>query len=129
MAKMPRVKLKPFHTPADLPDRTSGRRPVQFGPVQIGKDTLMPLGMVGGLLLAVVGCYTWLDSRFDGLNQNNNSRFIEIAAALRGVEDRLRDLELKQHRRWDSLDMKEWMVELKRLNPDLQVPPVPATDG
>ena len=49
-------------------------------PVQIGKDTLIPLGMVAGLLLAVVGCYSWARSaRFlDGINQNNNSRFSEI---------------------------------------------------
>ncbi len=141
MAKIPRVKLKPFRSPADmsadnpvdsparLPDGASGRRAAPVRPVQIGKDTLIPLGMVAGLLLGVVGCYTWLDSRFDGINQNNNSRFSEIATGLRNLESRLRDLELKQHRRWDSLDMKDWMLELKRLNPELQVPPVLPTDG
>ncbi len=84
----------------------------------------MPLGMVAGLLLAVVGCYGWLDSRFDGLNQNSNRRFGEIATALRGVEDRLRDLEIAQRHHWDSLDMKDWVLEFKRLNPDLSIPPL-----
>jgi hypothetical protein len=97
-------------------------------PVQLGKDTLMPLGMVGGLLLGLIGCYSWLDSRFDGLAQNSNNRFSEIARALHTLEERLRDLELKQHHRWDSLDMKEWTLDFKRLNPDLHVPPVAATD-
>ncbi len=126
MAKLPRVKLKPFDSPAEPNPR---RHPVHLGPVRIGKDTLMPLGMVAGLLLAVVGCYSWLDARFDGLNQNNNRRFGEVTTALRGVEDRLRDLELNQRHPWDSLDMKAWMLELKRLNPDLAVPPVSATEG
>ncbi len=119
---MPRAKLKPFDTSTELPPKTAARRPVQ-----IGKDTLVPLGMVAGLLLGVIGCYTWLDSRFDALVQNSNSRFTEIATGLRSLDNRLRDLELRQHHRWNSLDMKDWMLELKRLNPDLQVPPVPAT--
>jgi hypothetical protein len=127
---MPRAKLKSFDSATELPRSTPTRRPAQFGPMQIGKDTLMPLGMVVGLLLGVIGCCTWLDSRFDALTQNSNSRFTEIATGLRSLDNRLRDLELKQHHRWDSLDMKDWMLELKRLNPDLQVPPVPPTgDG
>jgi hypothetical protein len=121
MAKLPRVKS--FDTTPEPADSTARRRPVQ-----IGKDTLVPLGMVAGLLLGVVGCYSWLDARFDALNQNCNSRFGEIASGLRSLENRLRDLELKQRRRWDSLDMKDWMLELKRLNPDLQVPPVPVSE-
>ena len=120
MAKVSRVKLKSFAGPSDVPRRR---------PVQIGKDTLMPLGMVAGLLIAVVGCYGWLDSRFDGLNQNNNRRFGEIATALRGVEDRLRDLEIAQRHHWDSLDMKDWVLELKRLNPDLCIPPLASADS
>ena len=67
----------------------------------------------------------WLDARFDGLAENSNGRFTEIATALHGMEDRLRLLEIQQHHRWDSLDMKEWMLELKRLNPTLRVPSVP----
>ena len=77
-------------------------------------------------LLGVIGCYTWLDSRFDALTQNSNNRFSEISAGLRGLDNRLRDLELKQHYHWDSLDMKDWALDLKRLNPGLDVPPVPA---
>jgi hypothetical protein len=124
MPKPTNPNVKPFDAPIDLADRGVGRRPVQ-----IGKDTLMPLGMVGGLMLGIVGCYTWLDARFDGLAQNSNSRFAEIATGLHHLEDRLRDLELKQHHHWDSLDMKDWMLELKRLNPELHVPPVPTTEG
>src|ERR1700677_3142229 len=82
-------------------------------PVQIGRDTLMPVGMVLGILLGVIGFYSWLDARFDGLAENNNGRFTEIATALHSMDDRLRELEVKQHHRWDSLDMKEWMLELK----------------
>ncbi|HEY1785728.1 MAG TPA: hypothetical protein VGG30_09280, partial [Pirellulales bacterium] len=78
-----------------------------------------------GILLGVIGFYSWLDARFDSLAENNNGRFTEIATALHSMDDRLRELELKQHHRWDSLDMKEWMLELKRLNPDLHVPSVP----
>jgi hypothetical protein len=98
-------------------------------PVQIGRDTLMPVGMVLGILLGVIGFYSWLDARFDGLAENNNGRFTEIATALHSMDDRLRELEVKQHHRWDSLDMKEWMLELKRLNPELHVPSVPMGDG
>lgn len=98
-------------------------------PVQIGRDTLMPVGMVLGIMLGVIGFYSWLDARFDGLAENNNGRFTEITTALHSMDDRLRELEVKQHHRWDSLDMKEWMLELKRLNPELRVPSVPMGDG
>lgn len=121
---MPRTKLKPFSATHELPRTAPIRRPLQ-----IGKDTLMPLGMVMGLLVGVIGCYTWLDSRFDALTLNSNSRFSEISTALRGLDNRLRDLELKQHHRWDSLDMKDWTLELKRLNPLLEVPPIPPAGG
>ncbi|HTU24269.1 MAG TPA: hypothetical protein VMF30_02655 [Pirellulales bacterium] len=96
--------------------------------VLIGRDTLLPLGMVLGILLGVIGFYSWLDARFDGLAENNNDRFTEISSALHSMDDRLHVLEIKQHHRWDSLDMKEWMLELKRLNPDLNVPTVPLAD-
>ena len=111
-------------TGATVPAERESRRPVQ-----IGRDTLMPVGMVLGILLGVIGFYSWLDARFDGLAENSNGRFTEITTALHSMDDRLRELEVKQHHRWDSLDMKEWMLELKRLNPDLRVPSVPIGDG
>jgi hypothetical protein len=106
------------------PQTMHTKKPSARRPVQIGKDTLMPVGLVVGILLGIIGFYSWLDARFDGLAETCNGRFTEIATALRGMDNRLRDLELKQHHRWDSLDMKEWMLELKRLNPTLRVPAV-----
>jgi hypothetical protein len=112
----------------EMPTSTARGKPSRR-PVRLGRDTLMPLGMVLGILLGVIGFYSWLDARFDGLAENNNGRFTEITTALHGMDDRLRELEIKQHHRWDSLDMKEWMLELKRLNPTLRVPSVPVGDG
>ena len=97
--------------------------------MQIGKDTLMPLGMVAGLLIAVVGCYGWLDSRFDGLNQKQQSPLRRDHRACAASKTACAILEIAQRHHWDSLDMKDWVLELKRLNPDLCIPPLASADS
>lgn len=89
---------------------------------KITKNTLMPIGMVIGLVTAVLVCQGWLNEKFSDQKKHIDSKFEETTTRFGKVEQRLYELERATSHRWDSLDMRGWVLDLKTQNPELQIP-------
>jgi len=109
-----------------------------------------PLDTKGTITL--VGCFTlvcgalalnqWIESRFDAQDakvaEAKEAMSLEIKEAmseaksqnanilleLKAVSTQLKAIEQKAGYRFSSLDMKEWAIELREMNPELGVPDV-----
>ena len=66
----------------------------------LGKDTLMPLGMV----IALCGGVVWISSQLNGINHK-----------LDMLEEKLED-------QWTRRDMENWGLKLRLENPELTIP-------
>ena len=66
----------------------------------IGKETLMPLGMV----IALCGGVVWISTQLTNINYK-----------LDMLEEKLED-------QWTKRDMENWGLKLKLENPDIEVP-------
>lgn len=75
-------------------------------PVVLSKATLVPLGLIGGPLLALFAGYVWLDGRFTRL-ENAMDKFADGAAD-----------------QWTVTDMRLWEESIRRRNPTMDVPSV-----
>ena len=66
----------------------------------LGRDTLMPLGMV----LTICAGLLWI-----------NTKLVNIQFKLETLEGKLED-------QWTRRDMENWGLKLKMGNPDIQIP-------
>jgi len=66
----------------------------------LGKDTLMPLGMV----IALCGGVVWISTQLNGINHK-----------LDMLEEKLED-------QWTRRDMENWGLKLKLNNPEISIP-------
>jgi len=66
----------------------------------LGKETLMPLGMV----IALCGGVVWISTQLTNINY------------------KLDMLETKLEDQWTKRDMENWGLKLKLENPDIEVP-------
>ena len=94
-------------------------------PITIDKKTSINLGVALAVAGSAIAFHAWLSSQFSAISEKIDSKFEHTTQQIRGVEDRLTTLELRQHHPWDSLRMKEWVLDLRRANPALVVPDVP----
>lgn len=78
---------------------------------RIDRSTLIPLGAVGAVLLVLVSAWGFFDSRFTSIDKG-----------LERQDRRLEKLEELAKERWSSTDMKLWISEFRRLNPEIEVP-------
>lgn len=72
----------------------------------IDRGTLVPMSVVASVLICCLGAYTYVDDRFDRLEE-----------AMRSVEHRSGD-------RWRGAHMRLWVQSLRARNPNLDVPKV-----
>ena len=72
----------------------------------LSKEALVPVGAVVTICAGILTLHLWLDQRFDS------------------IEDRLDRIELVGEDRFRASDMKLWMAEFARHNPDVTVPPL-----
>ena len=86
--------------------------------------TLLPLGLVIGIVVSSLWGQNWLSKQFQSLHQQIELRAQEQSDRLVDVEKRLLSLEHAQDARWNSLDMRSWVLELRETNPSLKVPVV-----
>jgi len=66
----------------------------------LGKETLMPLGMV----IALCGGVVWISTQLNNINYK-----------LDALEEKLED-------QWTTRDMENWGLKLKLQNPDIVIP-------
>tara|TARA_R110000824_G_scaffold40353_22_gene121143 strand:- start:807 stop:1058 length:252 start_codon:yes stop_codon:yes gene_type:complete len=72
----------------------------------IGKDTLVPLGMV----LAICSGVVWMISQLDSIHY------------------KLKTIDEKMINHWTTQNMENWGLKLKMLNPNLTIPDPPKED-
>lgn len=83
----------------------------QTEPMKIDRSTLVPIGVVVSIVLTLCGVLGFLDSRFTAIDK-----------ALDKQDRRLEKLEESGQAQWTSIQMKLWVSEFRRLNPDVKVP-------
>ena len=66
----------------------------------LGRDTLMPLGMV----LTICAGLVWI-----------NTKLVNIQFKLETLESKLED-------QWTKRDMENWGLRLKMVNPEIEIP-------
>jgi hypothetical protein len=80
-------------------------------PIVLGKNTLVPLGVMLGVIITMVSVWGYLDSRFGA-----------IMGSLDRQDRRLEQLERNSKDRWSSIDMRLWVSEFRRMNPEIKIP-------
>ena len=96
---------------------------------QITKQTLMPLGMVIGIVTTCLFLQHWLNEKFLQQRNHIDVKFEEQSARMGGVEKRLYALEQAATNHWNYLDMREWVLDLRAANPEISVPQVTEVDN
>ena len=93
-------------------------------PVILNKGTLMPVGVLVSCVVMALSGQSWLDGKFDASEQHIDDKFEEQSQKLTGLEKRLFSLEEAQKVRWNSLDMRKWVLDLRSANPNLDIPDI-----
>lgn len=92
--------------------------------VKITRNTLVPIGMVIGLVSIVLIGQNWLNNKFAEQKSHINVKFEETTTRFTEIDRRLYELERATSHRWDSLDMRGWVLDLKTQNSELRIPTV-----
>jgi hypothetical protein len=87
-------------------------------------NTYVPLGLLCSIVASALWLQSWITQRFDDQQTYMAENFRRAEEQAQKLEQRVYAIELINHNRWDSLDMKEWALELRSMNPELQVPTV-----
>lgn len=102
---------------------------------RLSHNTYVPIGASVACVIAVLSLHIWMNDQFSGLGEKIDTKFnvlnqkileIEKTQSDRGFEIRqkLADLDRQFHHRWSSLDMQEWAIKFRELNPESKIPPV-----
>lgn len=81
----------------------------------IGKDAVVPLGIVGVVAVTVVSVCFWLKDEFNDLGRKVDLMGRDIGEVRRDVSDIKGD-------QWGRGDMRAWLLLFEAKNPDLTVP-------
>ena len=93
-------------------------------PVTLSKNTLIPVGVLVSAVVMAVTSQSWLDNKFHASQDHIDGKFKEQGAKFLKVEQRLFALEQAQNLRWNSLDMREWILDLRSRNPNIVIPDI-----
>lgn len=74
------------------------------GRVVLSRDTLLPVGVVIAIVATLFSGYVWLQGQFQGIYK------------------RLDRIDAQAADRWSETDMRLWVLELARMNPQLRLP-------
>lgn len=74
------------------------------GRVVLNRDTLLPVGVVSAIIATLFSGYLWLQAQFQDI---------------RGRLDRI---EVQASDRWTETDMRLWVLEFARKNPQIATP-------
>lgn len=77
----------------------------------INKDTLVPLGAVVTVFLALLGAHSFWTAKAN-----------ELATKLDSIDRRLERIEEHQIDRWTLTDMRLWVAAARQANPTLTLP-------
>jgi hypothetical protein len=77
----------------------------------MNKDTLVPLGVLVGILGAAISFTMYLNSKFSTLQDE-----------IKDVKYRLTSYEAKNNDRWTVAHMKIFQLEMQQLNPSIKTP-------
>ena len=86
-------------------------------PVVLSRSTLVPVGLVFSVILAVVSLGMWLEARFSALEYS-------IQATKTEVQRLQLQVERAQHTGWSQDQQAAWAAILEARNPSLVVPKV-----
>ena len=79
--------------------------------VVLGRNTFIPIGVTLGIFLTIASAWGYLDSRFS-----------DVMGSLDRQDRRLEQLERTSKDRWSSIDMRLWVSEFRRMNPEVKIP-------
>lgn len=77
----------------------------------INKDTLVPLGAVATVFIALLGAHSFWTAKAN-----------ELAGKLDSIDRRLERIEEHQIDRWTLTDMRLWTAAVRQANPTLNLP-------
>lgn len=80
----------------------------------INRETLVPLGLLAGVVLSAITATVWLQGTLLGLKGQ-----IEV------LGERISTLQTSGSDRWTATEMHAWSELLAARNPTMHVPPVP----
>ena len=84
---------------------------------KLSKDTLIPVGLVLGVVIAVSSAAVWLNTKLQSLDYQMSSLQMKIDTIQH-------HLDVASSDRWTNRDMKLWVQILKAKNPNLEVPKI-----
>ena len=106
-----------------MPDQTTQK------PVMLNKNTLVPIGVLVSCVVMALSGQSWLNDKFKQAEDHIDVKFEEQGLKLNDLERRLFSLEEAQKVRWNSLDMRRWILDLRSANPDLSIPDIKETEN
>ena len=84
---------------------------------KLTRDTLIPIGLVAGIVVAIATGAVWLNTKLQAIN-------FEMAMVRQELSAVSKKLEEDQREHWSTRDMELWTKLLRAQNPSMKIPDI-----